>query len=62
VTPQKVEAWLDEDKVVDYETAGHHLGMRPGDIEDSQPLGLATYQTSASYRNLRLRLLEPAKK
>lgn len=57
VTKRKLEAWLDDERIVNVETEGRKIDMRPGDIELSQPLGLATYQTSAAFRSIRLRKL-----
>src|SRR6202007_1878808 len=37
VTPQKIEAWLDDDKMVNVETEGKKISMRPGEIELSAP-------------------------
>jgi hypothetical protein len=32
--------------------------MRPGEIESSIPFGVATYQTTAALRNMRVRNLD----
>ncbi|MEO5804166.1 MAG: DUF1080 domain-containing protein [Verrucomicrobiota bacterium] len=55
VTPEKITAWIDQDKVVDLEIGGRRISMRGGDIERSVPLGIATWQTSAVIRNIRLK-------
>lgn len=57
VTPDRLEAWLDDEKVVDQDIRGREIGLRPGSIHLSRPLGIATYQTSAAYRSIRLRTL-----
>ncbi|MEO6034696.1 MAG: DUF1080 domain-containing protein [Verrucomicrobiota bacterium] len=57
VRPQKILVWIDEDKVVDVGIAGRKVAMRSGEIELSMPLGIATWQTSASLKNLRLKTL-----
>ena len=57
VTPAKIESWIDNDKVVDLDTTGKKIHMRFGEIEESEPFGLATYQTRAAIRNVRLRRL-----
>jgi hypothetical protein len=59
VTPQKIEAWLDDEQIADVETAGRKISMRPGEIEESKPFGIATWQTRAAMRNIRLKLLQP---
>jgi hypothetical protein len=55
VTDEMIEAWLDERKIVNLETTGLKITMRPGEIELSQPLGLATWKTTGALRNIRLR-------
>lgn len=54
VTDEKIEAWIDQEKMVDLETKGHRIMLRPGDIQKSLPLGIATYMTSAALRDIRL--------
>ena len=58
VTPEKLQAWLDEKQIVDQEIKGHKINLRHGAIELSVPIGLCTYQTSAAYRAIRLRTLK----
>jgi len=60
VTPQKIEAWIDDDKIVNVETGGKKISMRPGEIELSAPFGIATYRTRGAFRDIKLRRLEPA--
>ncbi len=60
VTDVKIEAWIDKEQMVDLELKDRKVMMRPGDIEKSQPLGLATYMTRAAVRDIRLRRLTPA--
>jgi hypothetical protein len=57
VTPGKLEAWIDGDQVVDFETAGRKLDLRFGEISHSLPLGIAAYETRAALRDIRLRRL-----
>ena len=57
VTDEKIEAWIDDDQKVDVETKGRVIGIRPGDIQKSLPLGIATYMTRAAVRDIRLRRL-----
>jgi hypothetical protein len=57
VTPEKIMVWIDGKSVVDLETKGKKITVRYGEIEMSKPLGLATYQTTAAYRNIRFRRL-----
>jgi hypothetical protein len=57
VTEEKLEAWIDQEQLVDFEHKGRRISMRPGDIEKSQPLGIATYMTKAAVRDIRVRKL-----
>ena len=56
VTPDKIEAWLDDEKLVDVVTAGRKISIRP-EVDLSQPLGIASWRTTAAIRNIRLRRL-----
>lgn len=55
VTADRIEAWIDDDKKVDLVTTGRVIGLRPGDIQKSRPLGIAAYMTRAAIRDIRLR-------
>jgi hypothetical protein len=57
VTDDKIEAWLDDEQMVELPTKGRIIGLRPGDIQKSLPLGVATYQTRAAIRDIKLRRL-----
>lgn len=58
VTPEKIEAWLDDRKIVDQVITNRKITLRPGDISRSIPLGLSTYQTTAAWRAIRIRPLD----
>lgn len=61
VTEQRIEAWIEQKKVVDLITTGRKLSLRFGDIELSKPFGLASWSTSSAFRGIRLRsVYEPA--
>jgi hypothetical protein len=57
VTPEKIESWLDEKKVVDVKIVGRKINLRSAEINKSTPLGIATYRASAAYRDIKLKLL-----
>jgi hypothetical protein len=57
VTPEKIEAWIDQEKMVDLEIAGRRIDLRFGDIRHSLPLGIAAFQTRAAFREIYLRRL-----
>jgi hypothetical protein len=58
VTPPKIEAWIDDEQVVDQERNGHKFGIR-FEVDLCQPLGIATWCTEGAVRNIRLRQLPP---
>lgn len=58
VTAAKIEAWLDDKKIIDVSTAGHKVSLRPGSIYLSEPLGIATYETTSGIKDFKLRLIE----
>jgi hypothetical protein len=63
VTERKIEAWIEQKKVVDVMTAGRKISLRFGDIEMSKPFGIASYSTTAAFRGIRIREVnEPASK
>lgn len=55
VTDQKIEAWIEQKKVVDLVTTGRKLEVRFGEIMLSRPFGLAAWDTTAAYRAIKLR-------
>ena len=58
VTKQNIEAWLEDEKIVDVDHAEQRISVRI-EMELSRPLGLATFQTTAAYRNLKLKKIAP---
>ena len=58
VTDKRIEAWIDDDKIIDLNTEGKRLTVRPGDIELSKPVGIAAWQTMAAYREIRIRKVD----
>ena len=57
VTAETITAWIDERLVIDVDLANRSVGLRPGPIELSKPLGIASYQTAAALRKIEYRLL-----
>ncbi|MBA4148228.1 MAG: DUF1080 domain-containing protein [Verrucomicrobia bacterium] len=58
VTPEKITTWIDDEQVIDVEIKGRKISMRFGDIDLSAPLGIATWQTSASIKNIRMKRIQ----
>ena len=57
VTPAKLETWINDEKVVDQELKDRRISMRFGEIENSVPFGLATYQTTTVIRKVEIKQL-----
>jgi hypothetical protein len=58
VSEQKIEAWIGAKKIVNVVTTDRKLSLRAGDIELSKPFGLASWLTSAAFRDLKIRNVE----
>jgi hypothetical protein len=56
VTKDKIEAWIDKDQVVDVETTDRKISIR-SEVEASQPLGIASWRTTAALRDIKVRKL-----
>jgi hypothetical protein len=55
VTEKKIEGWIDKEKLINVVTTGRRISVRPGDIELSEPFGLAAWQTAAALREIKFR-------
>ena len=53
VTEDKIEAWIDENKIVDFTIGNYFLSLR-WEAESSLPFGISTWQTTAALRNIKL--------
>ena len=56
VTSEKIETWINEEKIVDLPYQGRKIGIRP-EIELSCPFGIATWKTTGAVRNIYLNVL-----
>lgn len=61
VLDEHIQCWIDEELVVDINTKGRRLNLRPGQIVDSVPLGISSYDTLSEYRNMVWRNLRQEK-
>lgn len=57
VAAGRIQAWIDEDLVVDVPTRDRDFEVRP-EVRLSRPLGIATWQTTAGLRRLRFKSLQ----
>ena len=55
VTDAKIQVWIDREKMIDAAITDRKISMRAGEIEDSVPFGLATFQTTAALRDIKIR-------
>ena len=53
VTAEKIIAWIDDEKLVDFVYPGHRLSLR-AEVELSKPFGLFTWETTGEIRNIRM--------
>jgi hypothetical protein len=58
VQKDRLEAWLDDEQIVDADTTDKRISTRV-EVSPSKPLGIAAYMTKAAYRNIRVRELTP---
>jgi hypothetical protein len=59
VTKEKIEAWIDDEKMVDLETKGHKLSIR-FECDLCRPFGVSSWMTAGAVRNVRVRELSAA--
>lgn len=58
ITPGRIEGWIDNEKLINVLTEDRKVSTRPGDIEMSKPMGIASWQTSSALRNIKVRTVE----
>lgn len=59
VTDAAIEAWLDDERIINVELEGKRIGVRI-EVDQNRPLGMATFQTVGAYKNIELRELPAA--
>jgi|MDTC01.3.fsa_nt_gb hypothetical protein len=59
VTDTILQAWIGEKQVVNMVHTDHKLGMRFGEIEECLPLGIASFQTKAAFKNIKIKPVDP---
>jgi Domain of Unknown Function (DUF1080) len=57
VTPDRVRTWIDDELVIDVTITNRQIGLRPGEIDLSKPLGVAAYNTVSKVRKIEWRPL-----
>jgi len=56
VDPNRIQAWLNDEDLVDVDVTDKTIGIRI-EVEASQPLGVATWNTAGAVRNIQLKKL-----
>jgi hypothetical protein len=56
VLPDRLQAWIDGEKVVDAVTTGRKISTRV-EVDASKPFGISSYQTTAAFRSIKIRTL-----
>lgn len=54
VTPEKLEAWIDDDKVVNQNIVGKKISTR-SEVDLSKPFGICAWETRSALRKLQIR-------
>ena len=55
VAGERIQAWIDDQQVIDVNVANHEISLRPGEIDLSKPFGIASYSTTAKLRKIEYR-------
>jgi hypothetical protein len=58
VTEGRIEGWIDNEKLINVLTKDRKISLRPGDIEMSKPMGIASWQTTGVLREIKLRRVD----
>ena len=58
VTTRRIEAWIDQEKMVNVDISDKSISLRPGEIELSKPFGIAAWQTTSALRQIKMRRVD----
>jgi hypothetical protein len=58
VTDEKIQCWVDKEKVVDADIKGRDIDTRI-EVDESKPLGFASWETTGELKNIQLQRLTP---
>jgi hypothetical protein len=58
VTDAAVQAWLDDEQLVNQPRKGYKFGVR-AEVEQCRPLGISTWATKGAVRKIQIRPIEP---
>jgi hypothetical protein len=54
VAEEQIEAWIDDEQIVDFNYEGRKLSIRP-EVDLSKPFGICSWVTTAALRNIQLK-------
>lgn len=54
VTGDKIEAWIDDEQIINFPTEGRKLNIRP-EVSLSKPFGICSWTTTAAVKNIMLK-------
>ena len=57
VTGETIQAWIDDEIVVDFAIGSNSLSIRP-EVELSKPFGIASWKTTAAIKNIRIKKVQ----
>ncbi|MDA0349718.1 MAG: DUF1080 domain-containing protein [Verrucomicrobia bacterium] len=52
VLEEHIQCWIDGKSIIEINTKDRQLNLRPGQIVESVPLGISSYDTISEYRNM----------
>jgi hypothetical protein len=58
VEPESIQAWIDDEQIVKTFIKDRKITVR-GEVEPSQPLGIASFQSTAAIKNIRIKMIKP---
>jgi len=57
VTPNRLEAWLENEQIVNIDTSGKIISTR-SEVDLNKPFGFASYQSTAGIRNIKIHTVD----
>ncbi len=61
VQPARIQAWIDDEQVVDLNIEGRKISLR-NETLPSRPLGIFNFETTSEFKNIQLQRMMPAGK
>ena len=62
VQKNRIRVWIKDKEQIDIDLTDRKVGMRIGEIEQSMPLGIATWMTGSEIRKIQIRDFVEAEK